>query len=287
MGETKVLVLGASGMLGHALLRWFAAREGFDVRGTVRSLAAQQLLPAPLRGRVTVGIDIEDRESLRTLLERDRPDVIVNCIGLIKQLALSHDQIAAITINSLVPHILARACESSGSRLIHISTDCVFAGSKGMYREADVPDATDLYGRSKCLGEVDYPHAVTLRTSIIGHELQTSHGLIGWFLSQSGRVKGFTRAIFSGLPTVELAKVIGELVIPRTSLRGVYHVSAAPISKYDLLKLVAEEYGIDIVIEPDDKLSIDRSLDSTRFRALTGYEPPPWPDLVRAMHQFS
>jgi len=174
----------------------------------------------------------------------------------------------------------------SGSRLVHISTDCVFSGAKGMYTEVDVADARDLYGLSKYLGEVDYPSAVTLRTSIVGHELGTAHGLVGWFLAQKGTVKGFTRAIFSGLPTVELARVVRDYVLPRPELRGVHHVSAEPISKYDLLQLVAEVYGKDVQLTPDDKLVIDRSLDSSRFRRLTGYAPAAWPELVRVMHQF-
>jgi dTDP-4-dehydrorhamnose reductase len=170
--------------------------------------------------------------------------------------------------------------------LLHVSTDCVFSGKKGMYTEADPSDSEDLYGRSKFLGEVDYPHAVTLRTSIIGHELGTSHGLLEWFLAQSSRVRGYTKAVFSGLPTVELALVMHDFVLETAGLRGVYHVSAAPISKYALLQEISRAYRRDIEVESDDRVVIDRSLDSTRFRAATGYVPPPWPDLVRRMQRF-
>jgi dTDP-4-dehydrorhamnose reductase len=169
---------------------------------------------------------------------------------------------------------------------VHISTDCVFSGAKGMYVESDFPDADDLYGRSKYLGEVDYPHAVTLRTSIIGHELDGARSLLCWFLAQGGSVRGFTKAVFSGLPTVELARVVRDFVLPHPELHGLYHVSAAPINKYDLLKLVAQAYGKSIEITPHDQLVIDRSLDSTRFKAATGYAPPSWPELVRTMHAF-
>jgi len=174
----------------------------------------------------------------------------------------------------------------AGARLIHISTDCVFAGTKGLYREQDTPDARDLYGLSKLLGEVDDEHAVTLRTSIIGPELEGAHGLLGWFLAQKGRVRGFSRAVFSGVPTVELARVIRDFVIPHPELRGVHHVSAAPINKYDLLVLFAKVYALEIEIEPNAELVIDRSLDSTAFRKLTGYVPPEWPQLVQAMRHF-
>jgi dTDP-4-dehydrorhamnose reductase len=239
-----------------------------------------------LRSRLLAGIDVESGDSLAKAIAAVRPDVVVNCVGVVKQLAAAGDPLAAIPVNSILPHRLARLCELAGARLVHISTDCVFCGTKGMYGEQDPADARDLYGLSKYLGEVDYPHAVTLRTSIVGPELQSAHGLVGWFLSQSGRVKGFRKAIFSGLPTVELARVIRDYVLPRPQLRGVLHVSSAPISKYDLLRLVAQEYGSHTEIAPDETLVIDRSLDSRRFRDLTGYAPPDWPELVRSMREF-
>jgi dTDP-4-dehydrorhamnose reductase len=170
--------------------------------------------------------------------------------------------------------------------LIHVSTDCVFSGSRGNYRESDTSDATDLYGKSKFIGEVSYPHTITLRTSIIGHELTGNHSLIGWFLAQSGPVKGYTKAIFSGLPTVELARVVRDHVLPNRDLSGLYHVAAEPIDKFDLLNIVAKAYGKDIAIEPDDRVSIDRSLNAERFRAATGYVAPAWPDLIARMRDF-
>ncbi len=285
--RTKVLVLGVSGMLGNAVLRVFAQGDGCSVAGSARSAGVLRLLPPELREHVICGVDVENADSLMRLFTLARPDVVINCIGLVKQLAEADDPLAAIPINALLPHRLARLCDVVGVRLIHMSTDCVFAGTRGMYREQDVSDAQDMYGRSKYLGEVDYPHAVTLRTSVIGHELNSVHGLVGWFLAQQGPVKGFTRAIFSGLPTVELARVMRDFVIPNADLRGVYHVSAEPINKFELLKLVAQAYGKAIDITPDDKLVIDRSLDSSRFREITGYQPPAWPELVRRMHEFA
>jgi dTDP-4-dehydrorhamnose reductase len=283
---TRVLVLGASGMLGNAVLRLFAQSDGFEATGTARSSASVRTLPAPVRERVLPDVDVQDGDALVRLFARVRPDVVVNCIGMVKQLAQAADPLSAIPLNALLPHRLANLCELAGARLVHVSTDCVYDGAKGLYTEDDPPDAVDLYGRSKHLGEVDYPHAITLRTSIIGHELQSAHGLVGWFLAQQEGVRGYTKAVFSGLPTVELARVIRDHVLPRPSLRGLYHVSAAPITKHDLLRLVGEVYGKAVTIAPDDRLVIDRSLDSTRFRAATGYEPPPWPQLVRAMHAF-
>lgn len=282
----RVLVLGASGMLGNAMLRLFSASSNHDTWGSARSTAVLPLLPEAVRKRVVCGVDVRSMDALTQLFARLQPNIVVNCIGLVKQLGEANDPMCAIAINSLLPHRLVLMCQVAGARFVHISTDCVFSGTKGMYREEDSADAQDLYGRSKHLGEVDYANAVTLRTSIIGHELSSSHGLIGWFLAQTAPVRGFTRAWFSGLPAVELARVIRDYVLPRTELRGLYHVSAAPISKYELLQLVAQAYEKKIEITPDDELAVDRSLDSTRFREITGYVPPAWPALVCTMREF-
>ena len=193
---------------------------------------------------------------------------------------------AAIPINALLPHRLAEICGLFGARLIHISTDCVFSGKKGLYTETDFADADDLYGRSKYLGEIDYPHAVTLRTSIIGHELNGSRSLVSWFLAQHGQVCGFRRAVFSGLPTVELGRVILEQVLPNSELHGLYHVSAEPINKFELLKLLARHYRKNIEIIPKDDLVINRSLNSKKFRQATKFHPKSWDMMVQSMKEF-
>ena len=285
--KIKVLVLGATGMLGNAALRLFAQSADYEAVGSARSTSTLHLLPRYLSDRVICGVDVEHTDSLISLFSKVQPDVVINCIGLVKQLAGADDPLTAIPINSLLPHRLAPLCAVAGARLVHVSTDCVFSGAKGMYTEADMSDAKDLYGRSKYLGEVDYPHAITLRTSIIGHELNGGNSLVGWFLAQQGSVKGFRRAIFSGLPTVELAKVIRDHVIPHTELHGVHHVSADPINKFDLLTLISSAYGKKIDVATDDNFIIDRSLDSTRFRAATGYQPQTWTELVRRMCEFA
>lgn len=283
---TRVLILGASGMLGNAVMRLFAQSPRIEAHGTVRSTSAIGLLPPTVRSNIISGVDVENVDSMMQVLARVRPHVVVNCIGLVKQLAEADDPLQAIPINSLLPHRLARLCALVEARFIHMSTDCVFSGSKGMYTEDDPSDAKDLYGRSKFLGEVDYPHALTLRTSIIGHELNRATSLIGWFLKQEGQVRGFETAIFSGLPTIEVARVIRDFVIPHPELHGVYNLSVDPINKFDLLTLVAEVYGKRIDIMRDRSLVIDRSLDSSRFRNATGFMPPSWPQLVQAMHDF-
>jgi len=282
----KILVLGASGMLGNAMIRVLSEKADWQVYGTVRSESSKRFFNADIAEHLLSGVDAEQNDSLMQAFIRIRPDVVINCVGLIKQLADADDSLQTIPINALFPHRLARLCELSGARLVHMSTDCVFAGDKGGYRESDLSDAKDLYGRSKFLGEVAYPHTVTLRTSIIGHELQSAHGLVGWFLSQQKCCSGFTRAIFSGLPTVVLAQIIRDDVIPRADLSGVYHVAAQPISKYDLLKLIADVYGKSIDIVPEDKLVIDRSLNAKRFQLETGYVAPEWPELIKLMYAY-
>jgi dTDP-4-dehydrorhamnose reductase len=284
--DRRVLILGASGMLGNALFRFFAQSNGYATFGTVRTETAKSLFSQVWQANLMVGVDVENVDHLATLFASVKPHIVINCVGLVKQLAQSEDPLLAIPINAILPHRLAKFCSMIDARFIHISTDCVFSGSKGMYSEQDTPDAIDVYGRSKLLGEVDYPNAVTLRTSIIGHELTQSRSLIGWFLSQTGQVKGYSRAIFSGLPTVELARVIRDYVLKDDSLRGLYHVSAAPINKYDLLSLVSKYYDHAIDIIDDDTLIIDRSLNSTRFKSATNYRPPAWPELVKLMNDF-
>lgn len=281
---SKVLVLGASGMLGSTTLRCFVDSGDYEVVGSIRSVASMPLFPERLQKHLLVAGDVENGDALSQLFQRVRPEIVINCIGLIKQLAQAGDPLSAIPINALFPHRVARLCDLIGARMVHVSTDCVFSGSKGAYLESDTPDASDLYGRSKLLGEVEYPHTITLRTSIIGHELAGANGLIGWFLKQQGACPGYTKAIFSGLPTVELARIISGLVIPRPHLHGLFHVGSSPISKYDLLQAVAKSYGKDIKIIPDSTLVIDRSLNAQKFYGATGYQAPQWPDLVNTMH---
>ncbi|HXY53932.1 MAG TPA: SDR family oxidoreductase [Nitrospirota bacterium] len=285
-GSAKILILGITGMLGHSLFIRLSERTDFSVLGTSRRYdGLEGWLSPQLLQKVRNNIDVNDFDSVHSIVNEIRPDVVINCIGIVKQLPEAKNSLLSISINSLFPHQLARTCETVGARMIHISTDCVFSGKKGAYTEEDFPDANDLYGRTKLLGEVDYPRCVTLRTSIIGHELKGRHGLIEWFLSQEGKVRGFTRAIYSGFPTIEMGNIISDWVIPNKGLHGLYHVSSDPISKYELLRLVAERYGKKIEIEPFDDFVLDRSLDSKRFRAATGYRPPRWPELVDAMYR--
>jgi len=281
----RILVLGASGMLGNAVFRYFFNKKDYYVYGTVRSDNALKHFTLQQQSNIIKGVDLTTSDALIKLYSEVRPNIVINCVGVVKQLEDANDTLITIPVNTLLPHRLARVGDLYGAKLIHISTDCVFSGKEGYYTENDIPDAKDLYGISKHLGEVIYSNTVVLRTSIIGHELNTSHSLVNWFLSQEGKVKGFTKAIFSGLPTVELARVIEEYVLPNKKLEGLYHVSSLPINKFDLLNLIKKQYNKDITIEESDSLVIDRSLNSSKFRTATGYNPPSWPDLVKLMCQ--
>jgi len=280
----KVLVVGASGMIGSTTTRVLSEVKDWEVYGTIRNIKVKQFFSAQINERLKDGIDVNDDHVLAELLNQLRPDVVVNCAGMTKHLSGAEDPLISVPINTLMPHRLAGYCNLIGARLIHISTDCVFLGNKGGYVEEDATDAGDVYGQSKALGELYYPHTVTLRTSTIGPELETQYGLLEWFLGQENECKGYTRAIFSGLPTVEFAKIIRDIVIPDKSLYGLYHVAAKSISKFDLLKMIAEVYGKTINIVPDDTLVVDRSLDATRFHLATGYRAPEWPELIKIMY---
>ena len=282
----RVLVIGASGMIGSTVLRVLNEQKDLEVFGTVRSGSVKHFFSAEIAKRLVDGIDVEYPDALLKVLDSIRPDVVINCAGLTKHKPEADDPLVSIPINTLMPHRLAGLCKLIGARLVHVSTDCVFSGEKGGYIEDDFADALDVYGKSKALGEVLYSHTITLRTSTIGHELQSKYGLLDWFLSQEGRCKGYNRAIFSGLPTVIFAQVIRDVVIPHKELSGLYHVAAKPINKFNFLKKIADVYGKSIEIVSDGKLVIDRSLNADRFRVATGYVAPEWDEMIKLMHAY-
>jgi len=282
MNEKKrsVLILGAGGMLGHKLLGTLASH--FAVVGTVRGGSVPR---SPL-SEITIrpGVEAMDFDTVRRALADIQPQVVVNCIGIVKQLAAAKESVASITVNALFPHQLAELCQATGIRLIHISTDCVFSGNKGNYTEDDLPDPVDLYGRSKLLGEVSGPVCLTLRTSMIGRELRSPAGLVEWFISQrGGEVQGYGRAIFSGLTTSVLARLIRDIIEHHPDLEGLWHVSADPICKYELLCLINDKMGLNIRVKRQTQYCCDRSLNSDRFRQQVGFCPPSWNEMIDEM----
>jgi dTDP-4-dehydrorhamnose reductase len=279
----RVLILGGAGMLGHKLYQTLRTR--FDVRttlrGTYRSYAELGIFE---REEVVERIDAVNFDSIVDAFAKTKPDAVVNCIGVVKQLAEAKDPIASLTLNSLFPHRLQRLCAASGSRLIHISTDCVFSGRRGGYTETDISDAEDLYGRSKFLGEVTESPALTLRTSIIGRELGSQTGLVEWFLSnRGGRVRGFEKAVFSGVTTRALSELIATILSDHPGLTGLYQVAAEPVNKYDLLLLLRDVLGVEVGIDRDAGLVIDRSLSAKKFFDATRLTPPSWSAMIQEM----
>jgi dTDP-4-dehydrorhamnose reductase len=282
LSTPRILVVGASGMLGHEAIRVLA--PDFEVWGACRSPQDLPDLGVPL-GRLLGGLDAEKADSAYAVVERVRPTLVLNATGIVKQLNAAKAAIPSISVNSLWPHVLADACAAHGARMVHVSTDCVFSGARGRYLESDVPDAFDLYGRSKLLGEVtDQDHVVTLRTSIIGWQLGEPTGLVAWFVAhRNEQLKGFTRALFSGLTTGALTQVIRDIVMPDATLSGLWHVSAGAIDKYTLLADLAKCLAWDVNLTPVDEPVIDRSLDSTRFRERTGWTPPSWAEMLEEL----
>jgi dTDP-4-dehydrorhamnose reductase len=278
----RILVLGGDGMLGHQLFKSLSSRH--DVRVTLR-----QRLPAYndlnlFNGENAYGeIDVGSLDGIVAVLGEFHPEAVVNAVGIVKQRSTAKESITSLEINSLFPHRLAGLCKAMGVRMVHMSTDCVFSGKKGAYRESDVSDAEDLYGRTKYLGEVYNSRCVTLRTSIIGRELSRKQGLLEWFLAQSGSIRGFKNAIFSGVTALELSRVIEKVLTEHPERGGLYHVSSDPISKFDLLMLVKKKMGRDIEIIPTEEPRLDRSLDSTKFRKEFNYTPPTWEEMIQEL----
>lgn len=282
--SNRLLVLGANGMLGGSIFRYFTKNHAFEVLGTVRGKEGQVLLNRLGFSNIQVGVDASDINSVNSILKEFKPDYVLNCIGIIKQHDNAKFPVPAVRINSLFPHELAATCDLLDAKLIHFSTDCVFSGKVGLYKEGDTPDAFDLYGRSKLLGEIDYGRNLTLRTSIIGHELSSSLSLVDWFLSEPGPVKGFTKAIFSGMPTIYIAEFLKDYVFGK-NLYGLYHLGVEPIDKYSLLKLIKNEYLSEVKITPSEDLLINRSLNAELLKSAVGFVSPSWQNLIAKMRE--
>lgn len=278
----RVMVVGATGTLGHRLCIEWADR--FECWGTVRDPIGEAVAELLEPARLIAGVTADEPSTVRSALERARPEVVVNCVGAVKQAEAGQRPIPAIRINSLFPHELAAACRESSVRMIHVSTDCVFSGERGRYSEDDVPDATDIYGRSKLLGEVSGEGLLTLRTSLIGRELRSSLGLLEWLISnRGGSVKGFSRAVFSGLTTIALADEIGALIEEQPELEGLWHLASQPIDKLKLLSMLDRKLELGIEIVPDRSVIVDRSLDSGRLCRATGRQPRRWEEMVEVL----
>lgn len=283
---TRLLILGSTGLLGSSILKYFSTKSNYVCFGSIRKNSDKKKLKY-IHNVKLYKIDFNKNKEIRKTFNLIKPNLIINCIGVVKQVLNENINSEIIRVNSFLPHYLSElAKESNKIRFIHFSTDCVFSGTKGNYSENDVTDAKDIYGVSKMLGEVNYPNTLTLRTSLIGHEIKTKHSLLDWFLSQKKSIKGFKKAIFSGLTAPEIARVLDSYIIPKRKIKGIYHLSGNAISKYDLLHIIKKIYKKKIKITPDTKTKIDRSLNSNLFQKATGYKPPTWGKLIQEMYKF-
>ncbi len=275
----RILILGGDGMLGHQLFK--NLKSSHDVRVTLRQdLAVYNKFMMFSSENTYPGIDVIKIDKLAKVLTNFHPDAVVNAIGIVKQLPEANKSIPSLEINALFPHRLALLCKDISASMIHLSTDCVFSGKKGNYKESDTSDPDDLYGRTKLLGEVSEKHCLTLRTSMIGQELSRKKNLLEWFLSQKGSVNGYKKAIFSGFTTLELSRIIENMILNYPDASGIYHVSSDPISKFDLLSLIKAALKLPIEIIPDESFACDRSLDSSKFRREFNYNPPSWEEMI-------
>ena len=280
----KILILGVTGMLGHQLANKLKGK--FAVYGTIRGDQIPFNEGGLFEGITIVPhISAYDFTSVQVMLKKVNPDIVINCIGIIKQLEAAKDPVETITINALVPHQLAKFCINNNIRLFQMSTDCVFSGNKGNYTEEDISDAVDLYGKTKALGEVTGKGITTLRTSIIGHELREKKSLIEWILSQKGRtIEGYKRALYTGVTTNTLAYIIEKLIVEFPDFSGLWHVSSEAISKYDLVKLVNQIYHLQIDVKPNELFICDRRLNGQAFLDFTNIKIPDWKSMIEAMY---
>ena len=286
--EKKILIIGGEGMIGSAIVHYLSQKKNLKVFTTVRSLGIKNSLLFKKCQKIFAQINLEEnKKSLLDIFQEISPDIVINCIGVVKQSTEINDYDKTIYLNAVLPHYLANLCENFNCRFIHISSDCVFSGIKGNYKETDAPDPEDLYGKSKLMGEIVNGNSLTLRVSVIGHELKRQQGIVEWFLSQNKTVEGYKKAIFSGLTSYEFAKVIYTKVIPNSNLKGLYHLSSDFISKNDLLNLLKKVYKKKVDIIPSTKVVIDRSLNSSLFRNTTGYYPLKWPQMIKEMKKFN
>ena len=285
----KLLILGASGLLGNTILKYFFEKSDYQTFGTIRNTFKVKYFDKKYHKKLLILKDILDFVDLKNIINNIKPNVLINCIGLNNK--IKKDDFLTIEkyilINSLFPHKLQSICSDFDIRLIHLSSDCVFSGKKGNYTEKDFPDPIDIYGKSKLMGELDYDKSLTIRKSVIGHELFSKEGLLEWFLNKNDKVEGYKKAIFSGLTVLELARIIDIFILPKNDLNGILHIAGFPISKYDLLNIISSEYKKSIDLIPNDFLEINRSLDSSYFNRLTGYQNQPWPLLIKSMHEFN
>lgn len=283
----RILVLGATGMLGHTIYKFLNQSDEIECYGSIRNTKDKEFFDSHLSKKTRIFNDFNNLKKLEKFIKKIKPQIILNCIGLIKQRDNSDNQPEAIFINSLLPHQISKVCNELGIRFIHFSTDCVFSGRKGNYKESDLPDARDIYGLSKFMGEINGKNNLTIRTSIIGHELKNSLGLLEWFLGEKKDIKGYSRAIFSGLTTLEVSRFLLDHIFKNNKIYGVYHLASEPITKLKLLKIINNVYKCKKNIISSSSLKINRSLDGSKLIEVTKYKVPNWEEMIKDLYRWN
>ncbi len=280
----KILLIGANGLIGYNIFRNLIKSKEFNIFLLVRSKKNINNFYRSFHFDKLIELkEFKNTSLLESFLKELKPSIVLNCAGITKHSPNIKNISEVLYINSIFPRNLSEICSALKIRLIHLSSDCIFSGSSGMYKDKSFPDANDLYGISKALGEIDKENHLTIRTSTIGHEAQTSYGLLNWFLKQK-ECKGYKNAIFSGPTTLELSKILKDLIIPNQHLSGVLNISSDPIDKYSLLKLIKDTYSLDTVINKCSEVRINRSLNSEKFRTMTNYSVKSWGNMIREMY---
>ena len=285
----KVIIFGSNGLLGNTITKYFLDNSSYETFPILRDSSKIMLFKKKYHKSFIVIKNILDFEEIKKKIKNIRPDILINCIGITNKVQKNNTSYFEdlIRVNSLFPHMLHRISLDLNARLIHLSTDCIYSGNKGNYNENDLPDPIDAYGRSKLLGELNYENTLTIRKSVVGHEFLTKKGLLEWFLDQNKIVQGYKNVIFSGLTVLELARLIDIYIIPRNDLKGIFHVSGEPISKFDLLKIFNEIYNKSIKIVPNESIKINRTLNGSHFNKVTGYKINSWSSLIKSMYEFN
>ena len=281
----RILILGASGLIGHKLYEKLTERFG-DVWGTLhRDRSEFEACKLFESEQIIDNVDVKQFEKLTGIMHVINPDVVLNCVGITKRREEINDPTQAIGVNAMFPHQLADWAQENGKRVIHFSTDCVFDGSIGDYREDSPTTGPDEYGRTKALGEIRYPHSLTIRSSFIGRELDVFSELLEWVLAQEGKtIRGFTNALYSGVSTIVMSQIVGDIIESYPDLGGLYQLATpTPISKYDLLCLARDKFGMNIEIVPDDSFVIKPTLDGTRLRNEMSLQLPSWPEMMEEL----
>jgi len=285
----KIIILGCSGLLGNTITKYFLGINDFETYPIIRDSSKIKFFGKNFYKNFIEIKNVFDLSGFEKKIKPLRADIIINCLGVTNKFFSKNPNMIQnfIKINSLFPHQLYQLCSELNIRLIHFSSDCIFSGKKGSYSEFDIPDPIDIYGKSKLLGELDYEKCLTIRKSVIGHEILSKNGLLEWFIDQKNDVKGFKKVLFSGLTTLELSRILEKHIIPMNDLNGIINVTGKSITKYDLLKKIAKFYKKSIKVIPDESVEIDRSLDGSNFTRLSGYSPKSWDELIISMHQFN